>query len=100
MEPFFVVEIVKVTMTALVLMVLGGPFAYFLGRRLFGSGKEPATLPAQSAELLHAMDSRLTRIEGAVDSIAVEVERVTEGQRFTVKLLSGTSRSDATRLDA
>ena len=88
MESFFVVEIVKITMTALVFMVLGGPFAYFLARRLFGAQKNLKVIPGESTELLRSMDSRLTRLEAAVDSIAVEVERVTEGQRFTVKLLS------------
>jgi hypothetical protein len=34
--------------------------------------------------------SRLERIEQAVDAIAVEVERISEGQRFTTKLLSET----------
>ena len=37
--------------------------------------------------LLNAED-RLARIEQAVDAIAVEVERISEGQRFTTKLLS------------
>ncbi|MBM3908656.1 MAG: hypothetical protein FJ363_11365 [Gemmatimonadetes bacterium] len=31
---------------------------------------------------------RLARIEAAVESIAIEVERISEGQRFTTKLLS------------
>jgi len=34
--------------------------------------------------------NRLERIEQAVDAIAVEVERISEGQRFTTKLLSDT----------
>lgn len=34
------------------------------------------------------IEDRLTRIEQAVDAVAVEVERVSEGQRFTTKLLS------------
>ena len=39
-------------------------------------------------------ESRLERIEQAIDAIAVEVERISEGQRFTTKLLSErTSRS-------
>ena len=33
-------------------------------------------------------ESRLARIEQAVDAIALEVERISEGQRFTTKLLS------------
>ena len=31
---------------------------------------------------------RLERMEQAIDSIAIEVERISEGQRFTTKLLS------------
>lgn len=33
-------------------------------------------------------EARLQRIEQAVEAIAVEVERLSEGQRFTTKLLS------------
>ena len=32
--------------------------------------------------------TRLERMEQALDSIAIEVERISEGQRFTTKLLS------------
>ncbi len=37
---------------------------------------------------LAAVEARLARIEQAVDAIAVETERISEGQRFTTKLLS------------
>jgi hypothetical protein len=33
-------------------------------------------------------DTRFTRLEEAVDSIALEVERIAEAQRFTAKLMS------------
>ena len=33
-------------------------------------------------------DARLARLESAVESIAIEVERISEGQRFTTRLLS------------
>lgn len=33
-------------------------------------------------------DQRLERVEQAVESIAIEIERVSEGQRFVTKLLS------------
>ena len=33
-------------------------------------------------------ESRIERIENAVDAIAIEVERISEAQRFTVALLS------------
>jgi len=32
--------------------------------------------------------ARLDRMENAIDAIAVEIERISEGQRFTTKLLS------------
>ena len=35
-----------------------------------------------------ADDSRMERLESAVDAIAIEVERISEAQRFTVGLLS------------
>jgi hypothetical protein len=34
------------------------------------------------------IDDRLSRIEQAIDAMSVEVERISEGQRFTTKLLS------------
>lgn len=37
---------------------------------------------------LRQIEERLTRIEQAVDSIAVETERISEGQRFTTRLLA------------
>jgi hypothetical protein len=33
-------------------------------------------------------DARLERMEHAVDAIAIEIERISEGQRFTTRLLS------------
>ena len=45
--------------------------------------KKPDT-PAISPEV----SARLERIERAVDSIALEVERITEGQRFVTKVLA------------
>ena len=39
------------------------------------------------------VSARLERMEQAIDSIAVEVERISEGQRFTTKLLSERSSS-------
>ena len=46
-----------------------------------GQAKNGAALPK-------GVDQRLERIEQAVDAIAIEVERISEGQRFTTRLLS------------
>jgi hypothetical protein len=35
-----------------------------------------------------ASDERLARVEQAVEAIAIEIERVSEGQRFVTKLLN------------
>ena len=40
-------------------------------------------------------DDRLARIEQAVDAIAVEVERISEAQRFTTKLLAERNSANA-----
>ena len=42
-------------------------------------------------------DARLARLEQAVDAIALEVERISEGQRFTTKLLSEQARPAPSR---
>jgi hypothetical protein len=50
---------------------------------------------------LTAIEERLSRIEQAVDAIAVETERVSEGQRFVTRLLAeratAAARDDAPR---
>ncbi|MDQ6871992.1 MAG: hypothetical protein M3037_08250 [Gemmatimonadota bacterium] len=49
-------------------------------------GRDELNLVNQTAPPL--VDARLARLEQAVDSIALEVERISESQRFTAKLLS------------
>jgi hypothetical protein len=61
------------------------PLMRAFARRLEGAGRRPAG-DLDSAE-------RLARIEQAVDAMAIEIERISEGQRFTTKLL--TSRAEA-----
>jgi aspartate 1-decarboxylase len=34
-------------------------------------------------------DQRLARVEQAVEAVAIEIERISEGQRFVTKLLAG-----------
>ena len=65
------------------------PIARALAKRIEG---RPA-----AAQIAPATDARLDRIEHAVEAIAVEVERISEGQRFTTKLLAERSPADASR---
>lgn len=54
----------------------------------FGFRKTRSTaLPAREADA-RIDESRFARLEDAVDSIAIEVERIAEAQRFTAKLMS------------
>ncbi|MEO7042283.1 MAG: hypothetical protein ABI035_08485 [Gemmatimonadaceae bacterium] len=59
--------------------------------------------PAAKAELMAgrtdpALAARLERIEVAIQAIALETERIAEGQRFTTKLLTANSDSQASSL--
>lgn len=41
------------------------------------------------APSMTAIDEKLARIDAAVDVIALEVERISEAQRFTARLMAG-----------
>jgi hypothetical protein len=45
-------------------------------------------------------DERMARLEVAVESIALEVERISEGQRFTTRLLNEAARASSPRVAA
>lgn len=59
---------------------IGYPIARALARKMDREALQPKLPP----EIM----GRFERMEMAIDSIAVEVERISEGQRFTTKLLS------------
>jgi hypothetical protein len=65
------------------------PLARAWARRIDGRGAEPAAIPAD-------VTARLERIERAVESVAIEVERISEGQRFVTKVLA--ERGEAAKL--
>jgi hypothetical protein len=63
--------------------VLGGAFvgAYFFGK---SRGQRDTLTVGRDPELL----ARVARVEQIVESTAIEIERISEGQRFTTRLLS------------
>ena len=63
-----------------IFLAIGVPLARAYSRRMDAESRNPR-FPTEVTE-------RLERMEHAIDSIAIEVERITEGQRFTTKLLS------------
>jgi hypothetical protein len=76
---------------AKVMVVFGlfGSVAYSINaiaRAFIARRKDEGRLEGESAAPL--TEARLARIEQAVDAIALEVERISEGQRFTTRLLS------------
>jgi hypothetical protein len=63
-----------------IVLAIGVPLARAYSRRMDAESRNPR-LPTEVTE-------RLERMEHALDSVAIEVERISEGQRFTTKLLS------------
>lgn len=53
--------------------------------KLISRRHEPSALGSGAVAQI---DERLARMEQAIDAMAVEVERISEGQRFTTKLLA------------
>ena len=61
------------------------PIALSISRFLWKRGSLPKQAPPSAADT-----QRLERMEQAIDSIAIEMERVSEGQRFVTRILSET----------
>jgi hypothetical protein len=55
-------------------------------------------LESSRPRLEPGVDDRLERIEHAIEAMAVEVERISEGQRFVTRLLSERSERAPERL--
>jgi hypothetical protein len=60
------------------------PFAIAISRLIW----KRATAIGRPPPVDHATQQRLDQLQQAVDTIAVEVERISEGQRFVTKLMS------------
>ena len=66
--------------TSIPIIAIGVPLARAWARQLDRKPLSSGVTPEVAA--------RLERMEQAIDSIAIEIERISEGQRFTTKLLS------------
>jgi hypothetical protein len=64
------------------LMLIGFPIALAYARRIWRGN------PAAPAARVDEIAPRLDRLEQAVDSIAIEIERISEGQRFVTKIFA------------
>ena len=62
-------------------VIIGFPIMRAIGKRIERGAPVPAQIPAETqAQIQHLMQS--------VDAIAIEVERISEGQRFAAKMLA------------
>lgn len=91
--PHIPVEAVVITIAFFVMIVLvavGIPIARAFGRRI---DKRSAAAPE-----LANFGQRLDRIEQAIETVAIEVERISEGQRYSARLM--TEMKQAQRIPA
>lgn len=74
---------VAVPIVSVVTMFVLFPLVFVKARNMWRKGSSPsvAAIPADTT-------NRLERLEAGVEAIAIEVERISEGQRFVTKLLS------------
>ena len=79
------VIIVALIMSGILVGVVTQAFVRLRATRNLGRG----------ASVTPAIEQRLERMEQAIESVAVEVERISEAQRFTAKLLSDRAESAA-----
>jgi len=67
-------------MATAIILAIGVPVARAYTRKLDAESKNPR-VPLE-------VTGRLERMEQAIEAVAIEVERISEGQRFTTRLLS------------
>lgn len=76
----------------IIVISVGIPLVVMLGRKWERDSKQQRLSPDLAV--------RLERIEQAVDAIAIEVERISEGQRFTTRLLTDRTGAEPLGLPA
>ncbi|HEX4681883.1 MAG TPA: hypothetical protein VH277_04185 [Gemmatimonadaceae bacterium] len=69
-------------------IVFGLPTIAVVVRMLLRHREKMADMKRQSAPEASVIEERLARVESAIDAIAIEMERVGEGQRFLTKVLT------------
>lgn len=66
-------------------VIIGLPLMRAFARRIERGTPQPAKIPDE-------MKQQLQQLSASVEAIAIEVERISEGQRFTTKMLAERSR--------
>jgi hypothetical protein len=78
---FYFVPNLIVPAVSVLTLVLAFPISVAWARRILRRAPRPTPVPSD-------VTMRLERIEQAVDTIAIEVERISEGQRFVTRLMA------------
>ena len=86
--PFSSGQLTAISIVSIVMVL--GPLAWAAARTML----KRANQPKPSAQLLEGT-ARLERIEQAVDAMAIEIERISEGQRFVTQLMSSKAPAPA-----
>jgi hypothetical protein len=79
-----------ITVTAI---IVNGVVIATLGRAWL-TRRQPPPAPSVAEERLENIEMRLVQLQQAVDDVAIEMERVAEGQRFAAKLLAERSHGN------
>lgn len=72
-------------------IIVNGLVIAVLGRAWLSRRQPPPPVPH---EQLENIEMRLVQLQQAVDDVAIEMERVAEGQRFTARLLAERGDND------
>ena len=67
-------------MLMIIVLAIGVPLVRAMGRRWEAEARTPRSDPEST--------QRLARMEQAIDAMSLEIERISEGQRFVTRLLS------------
>jgi hypothetical protein len=73
-----------VPIVAIISMFVFAPIAFSIARFFWRRSSGPAKVAAPD----HATQQKLEHLQQAVDTIAIEIERISEGQRFVTRLLN------------
>jgi hypothetical protein len=86
--PFSSGQLTAISIVSIVLV--WGPLAWAAARMMLKRANQPKPSP----QLLEGT-ARLERIEQAVDAMSIEIERISEGQRFVTQLMSSKAPAPA-----
>ena len=74
-------------MLMIIVLAIGVPLVVALAKKWQREAERP--------RIPEDMSPRLERMEAAIDAMAIEIERISEGQRFTTKLLTERQKEPA-----